>query len=521
MKLGIPREVTSEERRVAVVPKTVERLQKMGFDVIVESGAGVAAECSDAKYLEAGGSIVTSAADVYAEADVVLKVNPPTSSEVEMLRDGQILIGMIWPANQDTLIAELAAKGVTTIAMDCVPRISRAQKLDVLSALANIAGYRAVIEAAHLFGRFFAGQMTAAGRVEPAKVLVIGGGVAGLSAMTTARGLGAIVRGFDTRLAVKEQVESLGADFLVLEFEESGEGEGGYAKVMSEAFLEAEMKLFAEQAIEVDIIVTTAMIPGRDAPVLITSGMVETMKEGSVIVDLAAERGGNCALTVAGKIIEHHGVSIVGYTDLPGRMPSLSSRLYGNALTAMLQEMGGGEDFTVDIDNEIIRGALVTHDHAITWPPPRPDEPTTTTDYAKDFGKRPESESVDVEHTPVIAPAAKKGIMTVVGALAGLALILAIGLWAPTDFTTHFTVFVLACFVGWQVVWAVTPALHTPLMSVTNAISGIIILGGLLHLSDHATGGAVALGLLAVFFATINITGGFFVTRRMLAMFRR
>lgn len=521
MKLGIPREVTSEERRVAVVPKTVERLQNMGFDVIVESGAGVAAECSDAKYLEAGASIADSAADVYAQADIILKVNPPASSEIDLFRDGQVLLGMIWPANQDSLLGELAERGVTTIAMDCVPRISRAQKLDVLSALANIAGYRAIIEAAHLFGRFFAGQMTAVGRVEPAKVLVIGGGVAGLSAMTAARGLGAIVRGFDTRLAVKEQVESLGADFLVLEFEESGEGEGGYAKVMSEAFLEAEMKLFAEQAIEVDIIVTTAMIPGRDAPVLITSGMVETMKEGSVIVDLAAERGGNCALTVAGKIVEHHGVSIVGYTDLPGRMPALSSRLYGNALTAMLQEMGTAEGFSVDTDNEIIRGALITHRHNVTWPPPKPDEPIATTDYAKDFGKRPESESVDIKHTPVIPPAAKKGIMTVLGALVGLALILAIGLWAPADFTTHFTVFVLACFVGWQVVWAVTPALHTPLMSVTNAISGIIILGGLLHLSDHAAGSAVALGLFAVFFATINITGGFFVTRRMLAMFRR
>ncbi|HJN79242.1 MAG TPA: Re/Si-specific NAD(P)(+) transhydrogenase subunit alpha, partial [Phycisphaerales bacterium] len=346
MKLGIPREVTGEERRVAVVPRSIKRLRKMGFEVLVETGAGVKAEAGDAKYMEAGASVIKRAAEVFEQSDIILKVNPPTEGEVAMLREGQILIGLIWPANQEVLIAELAARGVTTVAMDCVPRISRAQKLDVLSALANIAGYRAVIEAAHLFGRFFAGQMTAVGRVEPAKVLVIGGGVAGLAAMTTARGLGAIVRGFDTRLAVKEQVESLGAEFLVLDFEESGEGEGGYAKVMSESFLEAEMKLFAEQAIEVDIIITTAMIPGRDAPVLITSGMVETMKEGSVIVDLAAERGGNCALTVPGELIVHHGVSIVGYTDLPGRMPSLSSRLYGNALAAMLEEMGGGEAFT-------------------------------------------------------------------------------------------------------------------------------------------------------------------------------
>jgi NAD(P) transhydrogenase subunit alpha len=523
MKLGIPREVTDQERRVAMVPRTIERLRKMGFEVLVEAGAGVRAECSDAKYIEAGATIVKSKPDVFQQADILLKVNPPASSEVAMLREGQVLVGLIWPAGNESLLAELAARGVTTIAMDCVPRISRAQKLDVLSALANIAGYRAVIEAAHRFGRFFAGQMTAAGSVEPAKVLVIGGGVAGLSAMTAARGLGAIVRGFDTRLAVKEQVESLGAEFLVLDFEESGEGEGGYAKVMSGAFLEAEMKLFAVQAIEVDIIITTAMIPGRDAPTLITSGMVETMKEGSVIIDLAAERGGNCALTVAGQVIEHHGVSIVGYTDLPGRMPSLSSRLYGNALAAMLEEMGGGEAFTIDTDNEIVRGALVTNAGEVTWPPPKPAEPTTKTDYAKDFGKRPESESTAPGSDPSTAESkqAAQGLMTAVGAVAGLLLLLVIGLWAPANFTMHFTVFVLACFVGWQVVWAVTPALHTPLMSVTNAISGIIILGGLLHLSANATTSAMVLGLLAVFFATINISGGFLVTRRMLAMFRR
>ncbi|HCA38998.1 MAG: Re/Si-specific NAD(P)(+) transhydrogenase subunit alpha [Phycisphaerales bacterium] len=522
MKLGIPREVTGEERRVAVVPRSIKRLRKMGFEVLVETGAGVKAEAGDAKYMEAGASVIKRAAEVFEQSDIILKVNPPTEGEVAMLREGQILIGLIWPANQEVLIAELAARGVTTVAMDCVPRISRAQKLDVLSALANIAGYRAVIEAAHLFGRFFAGQMTAVGRVEPAKVLVIGGGVAGLAAMTTARGLGAIVRGFDTRLAVKEQVESLGAEFLVLDFEESGEGEGGYAKVMSESFLEAEMKLFAEQAIEVDIIITTAMIPGRDAPVLITSGMVETMKEGSVIVDLAAERGGNCALTVPGELIVHHGVSIVGYTDLPGRMPSLSSRLYGNALAAMLEEMGGGEAFTVDTENEIVRGALITNNGEVTWPPPKPAEPTIKADYAKDFGKRPESESVSAD--PLMSeskPARGQGLATAVGLVAGLLLLLIIGLWAPADFAMHFTVFVMACFVGWQVVWAVTPALHTPLMSVTNAISGIIILGGLLHLSSNAATSAIVLGLLAVFFATINIAGGFLVTRRMLAMFRR
>ena len=522
MKLGIPREVRTEERRVAVAPRTVERLCKLGFDIQVEAGAGALANCSDAKYIESGATI-SSGADIWQQCDIVLKVEPPSDIEISSMRPGQILLGMIWPANNEPVLASLAAAGATTIAMDCVPRISRAQKLDVLSALANIAGYRSIIEAAHLFGRFFAGQMTAAGSVEPAKVLVIGGGVAGLSAMTAARGLGAIVRGFDTRLAVKEQVESLGAEFLVLNFEESGEGEGGYAKVMSEAFLEAEMKLFAEQAIEVDIIITTAMIPGRDAPVLITAGMVETMKEGSVIVDLAAERGGNCALTVAGKIIEHHGVSIVGYTDLPGRMPGLSSRLYGNAVAAMLEEMGGNEDFDIDLDNEIIRGALVTHGGEVMWPPPKPDDPIIAPDYSKDFGKRPQDDE-DADGTPSTAKIPSglmRSVATGIGAIAAVGLLVVIGLWAPESFATHFTVFILACFVGWQVVWSVAPALHTPLMSVTNAISGIIILGGLLHLSDTSATSAVVLGVIAVFFATINIVGGFLVTRRMLAMFRR
>ena len=498
MQLGIPREIIGEERRVAVAPQTVQRLRKLGFDVVVEAGAGAAADCSDAKYKEAGATIAEQPSDVW-QADVVVKINPPTDAEIAKLRSGSVLLGMIWPVSNEDVVEALAKQGVTTLAMDCVPRISRAQKLDVLSAMANIAGYRAVIEAAHHFGRFFAGQMTAAGRVEPAKVLVIGGGVAGLAAITAAKGLGAIVRAFDTRLAVKEQVESLGAEFLVLDFEESGEGE----------------------AIEVDIIVTTAMIPGRDAPVLITSGMVESMKEGSVIVDLAAERGGNCAVTDPGNVVDHYGVTVLGYTDLPGRMPSLSSRLYGNACAAMLDELGGVEAFDVDLENEVIRGALVTHQGEVTWPPPKPDEPTTAPDYSKDFGARPEVDAAEAAEAAAVRAAEARSLWTGIGAVVGLALVVIIGLWAPASFTTHFTVFVLACFVGWQVVWSVTPALHTPLMSVTNAISGIIILGGLLHLTATSTVSAFVLGAVAVFFATINITGGFLVTRRMLAMFRR
>jgi NAD(P) transhydrogenase subunit alpha len=520
MKLGIPREASPQERRVAIVPRTIERLRKSGFEIVVEAGAGAQADCPDATYLAAGAKVAHDAAEIFA-CDVITMVGPPSLAQIELCSPNSTLLTMLAPAEHEDLVAALATHSVTTVAMDCVPRISRAQKLDVLSAMANIAGYRAIVEAANHFGRFFAGQMTAVGRVEPAKVLVIGGGVAGLSAVTAAKGLGAIVRAFDTRLAVKEQVESLGAEFLVLEFDESGEGEGGYAKVMSESFLEAEMKMFAEQAIDVDIIVCTAIIPGRDAPTLITSGMVETMKEGSVVVDLAAERGGNCALTQPDTIVRHHGVTIIGYTDYPSRMASLSSRLYGNAMAAMLDEMGGGDGFHVDLKNEVVRGALITDKGEVTWPPPALKAPSTGIDYSKDFGKRPDSKSSVDLAAEASSKAAMRSLWTLIGAIAGLLLLLVIGLWAPTSFTTHFTVFVLACFVGWQVVWSVSPALHTPLMSVTNAISGIIILGGLLHLSEGATSAAIALGAIAVFFATINIAGGFLVTRRMLAMFRR
>ena len=516
MNIGIPREVQADEHRVAVVPSTLERLRKAGFDILVESGAGARAEAKDGKYVEMGATIVPDARSLFEGSDVLLKINPPTEGEIALLRPGQTLISFINPADDGNRVQAIAQTGASVLAMDQVPRISRAQKLDALSALANIAGYRAVIEAAHHFGRFFAGQMTAAGKVPPARILVIGGGVAGLAAITAARGLGAIVRAFDTRLAVKEQVESLGAEFLVLDFEESGEGDGGYAKVMSDAFLEAERKLFAEQAIDVDIIVTTANIPGREAPKLITSGMVESMREGSVIVDLAAERGGNCSLTQPGEVVVHHGVTIIGWTDLPGRMPELSSRLYGNALAAMIEELGGADDWNI----EVIRGSLVAHGGEVTWPPPAPSEPTQEKNYAKDFGERPQAEKTETaEATTEAAKSSPVGL--VLSLIAAAALTICIGLWAPADFTMHFTVFVLACFVGWQLVWNVTPALHTPLMSITNAVSGIIILGGLLHLSVDSTTAAVVLGALAVFFATINIAGGFLVTRRMLAMFRK
>lgn len=521
MKIGIPREVHAEERRVAVVPATLERLRGLGFEVLVQSRAGDGANAKNAKYVEMGATIVDDAATLWAQSDIVLKVQPPTNSEIGLLREDLVLIAFINPADDADRVKALGASGASVLAMDQVPRISRAQKLDALSAMANIAGYKAVVEAAYHFGRFFAGQMTAAGKVPPAKMLVIGGGVAGLAAITAAKALGAIVRGFDTRLAVKEQVESLGGEFLMLDFEESGEGSGGYAKVMTDAFLDAERKLFAEQAIDVDMIVTTANIPGREAPKLITAGMVESMREGSVIVDLAAERGGNCVLTKPGECIEHHGVTIIGWTDLPGRMPALSSKLYGNTLAAMIEELGGAEGFHLDMDNEVIRGAMIAHKGDVIWPPPKPQAPTTEKDYAKDFGKRPQDEAASAK-TTAPEPQTSTGNPAMIATLIGVAaLMLCIGLWAPADFTMHFTVFVLACFVGWQLVWSVSPALHTPLMSITNAVSGIIILGGLLHLSVESSTAAIVLGAIAVFFATINIVGGFLVTRRMLAMFRK
>jgi NAD(P) transhydrogenase subunit alpha len=399
---------------------------------------------------------------------------------------------------------------VTAIAIDQVPRITRAQKMDALSSMANIAGYRSVIEAASYYGRFFTGQMTAAGRVPPAKVLVIGAGVAGLAAIGAARGLGAIVRAFDTRAAVRDQVKSMGAEFLELRVAEDGEGTGGYAKEMSPAFVAAEMALFAAQAKDVDIIITTALIPNRPAPVLITEDMVKSMKKGSVIVDLAAENGGNCALTHPGSVVEQHGVHIIGYIDLPSRLAPTASVLYGNNLAYLLEDLGGAANFHIDLDDEVVRQSLVVHEGSVVWPPPRKDPPPAP---AKPAPAAP----------PPAADAHKprsRGGFAVTVALAALAL-WGIGFVAPPAFLSHLTVFVLACIVGWQVVWNVTPALHTPLMSVTNAVSGIIVVGGMLTVSGPPSSPAVLLGAAAILLASINIAGGFLVTQRMLRMFRR
>jgi NAD(P) transhydrogenase subunit alpha len=400
--------------------------------------------------------------------------------------------------------------------MDCVPRITRAQKMDTLSAMANIAGYRAVIEAANHFSRFFGGQITAAGRIDPAKVMVIGAGVAGLSAIGTARSLGAIVKAFDPRSATREQVQSMGAEFLEVNVTEEGEGKGGYAKEMSDAFLRAEMALFAQQAMEVDIIITTALIPGKPAPKLITKGMVESMKPGSVIVDLAAEQGGNCAMTEPGTVVKHKGVSVIGYTDLPSRMASMSSQLYSATIVALLEELRAEDgDLTVNLEDQVVRGALVVHEGKITYPPPTPPP-------APEPGVPVQSTANVIAHANQNAASreTEANVNPLWIALAGAAL-LGIGLVAPASTLSHFTVFMLACFVGWQLVWNVKPALHTPLMSVTNAISGIILVGGMLQLSGTNFNLTTILGAIAVLIAAINIAGGFLVTNRMLAMFRK
>ncbi|MBW4420884.1 MAG: Re/Si-specific NAD(P)(+) transhydrogenase subunit alpha [Myxacorys californica WJT36-NPBG1] len=512
-KIGIPKEIATNECRVAATPDTAKILQKYGFEVWVESGAGDAANFSDQAFEEAGCHIVSDPQTLWAESDLILKVRPPAwhsgvnKHETELLRENGTLISFIWAAQNAELVQQLASRKATVLAMDAVPRISRAQKLDALSSMANIAGYRAVIEAAEHFGRFFTGQITAAGKVPPAKVLIIGAGVAGLAAIGTARGLGAIVRAFDTRPVVKEQVQSMGAEFLELQFEEDGSGEGGYAKTMSPEFIKAEMELFADQAKDVDIIITTALIPGKKAPTLITREMVESMKDGSVIVDMAAEQGGNCEVTKPNEIYKYHGVTIIGLTDLPSRMASQSSQLYGKNLCHLLDDMGRNENYRVDLADEVIRGALVVHQGEVMPPPPRPAAPPAP---------KPATVSSQVE-TPQVSRKTPQWIWAI---LIG-AVVVGIGAIAPPSFLSHFTVFVLACFIGWQVIWNVKPALHTPLMSVTNAISGIIIIGGMLQISGALTSATTILGAIAILVGTINIVGGFLVTQRMLKMFQR
>jgi len=520
MMIGVPREVFPGERRVALTPENIGHLIKLGFKVSVESSAGTLAAFPDAAYLAAGAQVVADAVSLWAGADIIVKVRAPCLDiatgldEVELVRPGTRLISFIWPAHNAELLTRLSARHATVLAMDCVPRISRAQKLDALSSMANMAGYRAVIEAAHHFGRGFMGQITAAGKIAPAKVMIIGAGVAGLAAIGAARSLGAIVRAFDTRAEVKQQVESLGAEFLELDFIEEGSGSGGYAKQMSPEFIAAEMALFAAQARDVDLIITTALIPGKAAPKLITAEMVRSMRPGSVIVDMAAEQGGNCELTEPGQTVTVDGVTMIGYTDLASRMATQASQLYGTNLRHLLTELTPAKngEIVVNMSDEVIRGVTVVRDGEISWPPPPRPAPTVI----------PLTPSASA--TPAASEASHQkerrfGSVALI-ALVGSGLLLALGAVAPPAFVAHFTVFVLAVFIGYQVVWNVTPALHTPLMSVTNAISGIIVIGALLQLGTSQYLVSLLAGF-AILIATINIAGGFLVTQRMLKMFQR
>jgi NAD(P) transhydrogenase subunit alpha len=513
--IGIPKETFAGEKRVATAPDVIEKLIKLGFAVQVELGAGEGASFYD-DALAAAGAKILSAADLYATSDIIFKVRAPDTSEVALLKAGQTLISFIWPAQNPDLMKALAAKKVTVLAMDAVPRLlSRAQKMDALTSTAGISGYRAVIEAAHAFGRYFNGQITAAGKVPPAKVFVAGAGVAGLAAIGTAAGLGAIVRANDTRAEVADQVKSLGGEFVKVDYEEEGSGGGGYAKVMSEGFQKAQREMYAKQAKDVDIIITTALIPGKPAPKLITAAMVESMKPGSVIVDMAGEQGGNCELTEPGKAVVKHGVTIIGYTDLPSRLAKQSSTLYSTNLLRLTEELCKAKDgqIVVNMEDDAIRGFTVIKDGEITWPAPPLKLPAPPAPKAA---------------AAVVKPEAKKssGVGNAIMVLVAAVLFALIGLTAPAAFIGHFTVFVLAVFVGYMVVWNVTPALHTPLMSVTNAISSIITIGALLQVAPPHSPGRLdfpilIIAVVGIALTSINTFGGFAVTRRMLMMFRK
>jgi len=522
VKIGTPKEVSAGEARVAMTPDSALQLQKLGYECVVESGAGVAAGFADALYREAGVEVVKTAAALWKAADIITKVRPPNATEAKRLTDGKLLISFFYPAQNTEQMELLAGKGASVIAMDMVPRISRAQKMDALSSMANIAGYRAVIEAGNNFGRFFTGQITAAGKVPPAKVLVVGAGVAGLAAIGTATSLGAITYAFDVRPEVAEQIESMGAEFVYLDFEEAqqdGAATGGYAAPSSPEFREKQLAKFRELAPDVDIVITTALIPGRDAPKLWLADMVAAMKPGSVVVDLAAERGGNCDLTVPDeKIVSENGVTVVGYSDFPSRMAAQSSTLYATNIRHMMSDLTPEKNGQVhhNMEDDVIRGATVAHEGAVTFPPPPPKVQAIA---AKP--KETVPEKTPEERRAEEAAAFQRQTKNQVTLLAvGGALMLLVGAYAPASFMQHFIVFVLSVFVGFQVIWNVSHSLHTPLMAVTNAISSIIILGAVLQIGSGSFL-VILLAAISVFFAGINIFGGFLVTRRMLAMFQK
>ncbi len=520
LTIGIPRETFPGERRVATVPDVVEKLIKLGYEVSVETKAGEQADFSDQDYKAAGASISRTAASLYKKANIIFKVRAPSEDEVKLLTEGTTLISFIWPAQNEDLMKALAAQKVTVLAMDTLPRqLSRAQKMDALTSMAGITGYRAVVEAANAFGRFMAGQITAAGKVPPAKVFVAGAGVAGLAAIGTAVGLGAIVRANDTRAEVADQVVSMGGEFVAVDYEEEGSGGGGYAKVMSEGFQKAQREMYAKQAADVDIIITTALIPGKPAPKLITADMVKSMKPGSVIVDLAAEQGGNCELTEPDKAVVKHGVTIIGYTDLVSRLARQASTLYATNQLRIIEDMTPEKDgnIVVDFEDDAIRGLTVIKEGEVTWPPPPLDLPAP-----------PAPKPAAAVAAPVKEEKKKSPVGLAVMALSAAVLFLLVGLYAPPAFIGHFTVFVLAVFVGYMVVWNVTPALHTPLMSVTNAISSIIAIGALIQIAPQVEIGTVradglilGIAFVGILLTSINMFGGFAVTRRMLMMFQK
>ncbi len=521
MKFGVVKESQDSEARVALTPASAQQIQKLGHECLMEAGAGMRADFTDDAYREAGVEIVDTADAVFEQADVIAKVRPPTETEVEKLREGQTLISFFYPAENEALMKKAADKGATLMAMDMVPRISRAQKLDALSSMANIAGYRAVIEAANNFGRFMTGQVTAAGKVPPAQVLVVGTGVAGLAAIGAATSLGAVVKAFDVRPETAEQVESMGAEFLFLDFEDSsdGSGEGGYAKPSSPEFREKQLELFRAQAPEIDIVITTALIPNREAPELWTEDMVQAMKPGSVIVDLAAEKGGNCKMTRKDeKFVTENGVTIIGYTDFPSRMAKQSSSLYATNIRHMLADLTPEKDGKLDHDMEdrVIRDSTIAHGGEVTWPPPKREDPSPKQTQKK--SEKPKEKTAEEKRQEEF-DAFKRETRQQVGLLAlGAIVMLAIGTVAPPSLMSHLIVFALACFVGFQVIWGVAHSLHTPLMAVTNAVSGIIILGALLQVGA-GNWLVVILSFVAIAIASINIVGGFLVTRRMLSMF--
>jgi len=523
VKVGAPKEIIGGEARVALTPDSAVQLQKLGHSCLIETGAGLAAGFSDQAYRDAGVEVVKDAKALWAGADVIAKVRPPEASETALLGPGKTLISFFYPAQRGEELEAARATGANVIAMDMVPRISRAQKMDALSSMANIAGYRAVIEAGANFGRFFTGQVTAAGKVPPARVLVIGAGVAGLAAIGAATSLGAVTLAFDVRPEVAEQINSMGAEFVFLDFEEQqqdGAATGGYAAPSSPEFREAQLKKFRELAPGIDIVISTALIPGRDAPVLWTKDMVEAMKPGSVIVDLAAERGGNCELTKADKkIVTRNGVTIIGYTDFPSRMAAQSSALYSTNVRHMLADLTPAKDGVLvhNMEDDVIRGATVAFAGETTFPPPPPKIQAIAAQKPKE---KPKELTLEERRAAEVAAFRAQTRSQVTLLALGTALLLLVGAVAPASFMAHFIVFALACFVGFQVIWNVSHALHTPLMAVTNAISGIVVLGALLQIgSDNSL--VTILAALSVLIASINIVGGFMVTRRVLAMFQR